>query len=356
MKITDLFSAKSIAAQYAEVASNSIPYLGTAFFPAKKKLGLDLKWIKGNKGLPVSLAPSNFDAKSTLRGRVGIETESTQMAFFRESMQITEEDEQEIMRVQEANDPYAQQVIEHIYDDANTLLAGADVVPERMRMQLLAPTVDGSPRITISSNGVQYSYNYDPDASYKTNNYLAIATTTKKWDDHANSDPMSDVSAACDAVEAQTGVRPSIMLVSKATMNHLRQNANIRSAILAQNATANIFMTDALVSTLFNTLLGVNIIVYAKKYKDEAGNEASFYPDGYATLLPEGPLGSTWYGTTPEERTLMGTSTANVSVVNTGVAVAVSVTEDPVNTKTTVSEICLPSYERMNETYVIKAY
>ena len=250
MKITDLFSAKSIAAQYTEVASNSIPYLGTAFFPAKKKLGLDLKWIKGNKGLPVSLAPSNFDAKSTLRGRVGIETESTQMAFFRESMLVKEEDEQEIMRVQEANDPYAQQVIEHIYDDANTLLAGADVVPERMRMQLLAPTVDGSPRITISSNGVQYSYNYDPDASYKTNNYLAIATATKKWDDHANSDPMSDVSAACDAVEAQTGVRPSIMLVSKATMNHLRQNANIRSAILAQNATANIFMTDALVSTL----------------------------------------------------------------------------------------------------------
>ena len=356
MKITDLFSAKSIAAQYTEVASNSIPYLGAAFFPAKKKLGLDLKWIKGNKGLPVSLAPSNFDAKSTLRGRVGIETESTQMAFFRESMLVKEEDEQEIMRVQEANDPYAQQVIEHIYDDANTLLAGADVVPERMRMQLLAPTVDGSPRITISSNGVQYSYNYDPDASYKTNNYLAIATATKKWDDHANSDPMSDVSAACDAVEANTGVRPSIMLVSKATMNHLRQNANIRSAILAQNATANIFMTDALVSTLFNTLLGVNIIVYAKNYKDKAGNEASFYPDGYATLLPEGPLGSTWYGTTPEERTLMGTSTANVSVVNTGVAVAVSVTEDPVNTKTTVSEICLPSYERMNETYVIKAY
>ena len=356
MKITELFSAKSIAAQYNEVASNSIPYLGTAFFPAKKKLGLDLKWIKGNKGLPVSLAPSNFDAKSTLRGRVGIETESTQMAFFRESMLVKEEDEQEIMRVQEANDPYAQQVIEHIYDDANTLLAGADVVPERMRMQLLAPTVDGSPRITISSRGVQYTYNYDPDGSYKANNYLAISSTTAKWNDIANSDPMNDVSTACDAIEAKTGVRPSIMLVSKQTMNYLKQNAKIKSAILAQNVSANLFMTDARVNEIFNNELGINIVVYTKKYKDESGQEAAFYPDGYATLLPEGPLGSTWYGTTPEERTLMGTSTANVSVVNTGVAVAVSVTEDPVNTKTTVSEIVLPSYERMNETYVIKAY
>ena len=356
MKLSDLFSAKSIAAQYTEVASNKIPYLGTAFFPAKKKLGLDLKWIKGNKGLPVSLAPSNFDAKSTLRGRVGIETESTQMAFFRESMLVKEEDEQEIMRVQEANDPYAQQVIEHIYNDANTLLEGADVVPERMRMQLLAPTADGSPRIVISSKGVQYSYNYDPDGSYQTNNYMAISSETAVWSAIATADPMNDVATACDSVESRTGTRPSIMIVSRATMNYLKQNAKIKSAILAQNATANIFMTDARVKEIFENELGVQIIVYTKKYKNEAGTEAAFYPDGYATLLPEGALGSTWYGTTPEERTLMGKPIANVSVVNTGVAIAVSVTEDPVNTKTTVSEIVLPSYERMNETYVIKAY
>ena len=356
MKMSDLFSAKSIAAQFTEVASNGVPYLGTAFFPAKKKLGLDLKWIKGNKGLPVSLAPSNFDAKSTLRGRVGIETENTQMAFFRESMLVKEEDEQEIMRVQEAGDPYAQQVVEHIYDDANTLIAGADVVAERMRMQLLAPTVDGSPRIVISANGVQYSYNYDPDGSYQTNNYLAISSATAKWNDTTNSDPLSNVRTACDAVENKTGVRPRYMIVNSETMGYLRANAKIRSAVLAQNVSANVFMTDTRVSEVFENLLGIQIIVYSKKFKTEAGVETSFYPAGYATLLPEGALGSTWYGTTPEERTLMGKPTANVSVVNTGVAVAVSVTEDTVNTKTTVSEIVLPSYERMNETYVIKAY
>lgn len=50
----------------------------------------------------------------------------------------------------------------------------------------------------------------------------------------------------------------------------------------------------------------------------------------------------------------MGSNTADVSIVDTGIAVAVVVTEDPVNTKTTVSEIVLPSYERMDETYVIK--
>lgn len=356
MNITELFSARSIASQYDEVASNRIAYLGAGLFPRKKKLGLDLKWIKGNKGLPVSLAPSNFDAKSVLRGRVGIETNSTEMAFFRESMLVKEQDEQEIMRVQESSDPYAQEALSHIYDDVNTLLDAADVVPERMIMQLLAPTVDGSPRITIAHDGVQYSYNYDPDASYKTNNYTALSSPTDKWTDHTNSDPMSDVSTACDAVEAATGSRPSIMIVSKATMGHLKANANIRSAVLAQNVTANLFMTDARVNEIFQNELGVSIVVYTKLFKAEDGTVTKFYPDGYATLIPAGALGSTWMGTTPEERTLMGNAEANVSVVNTGVAVAVTVTSDPVNTKTTVSEIVLPSYERMNETYVIKAY
>ena len=62
MDLTKLFTARAIAAYYNEVASTAIPYLGAALFPAKKKAGLDLSWIKGSRGLPISLMPSNFDA------------------------------------------------------------------------------------------------------------------------------------------------------------------------------------------------------------------------------------------------------------------------------------------------------
>ena len=88
----------------------------------------------------------------------------------------------------------------------------------------------------------------------------------------------------------------------------------------------------------------------------EEGVAHKFYLDGFCTLLPEGALGNTWRGVTPEERTLLGNDKADVSVVSNGVAITVTVTTDPVNTKTTVSEIVLPSFERMAETYVIKAY
>lgn len=355
MNIRDAYNSKAIALVNTEVASNKIAYLGAGLFPSKKKMGLDLKWIKTTKGLPVSLAPSNFDAKSTIRSREGFKMTETEMAFFRESMLIKESDEQEIMRAKDSADPYAAEVLNRIFDDANTLVDGADVVPERMRMQLLAPT-DGSPKISIQADGVTYAYNYDPNGTYKANNFAEITTATDKWSDIDNSDPMNDVSVAIDAVEETTGERPSIMIVSKKTMNYLKQNKKIKSAVLAQNVTANVFMTDARVKELFSTELGISVIVYTKQYKDEDGTAHKFYPDGFATLIPKGALGNTWYGTTPEERTLMGKPTADVSLVNTGVAVSVTVSEDPVQTKTTVAEIVLPSYERMDSTYVIKCY
>lgn len=355
MNIRDVYNAKAIALVQTEVASNRIPYLGEGLFPAKKKMGLDLKWIKTSKGLPVSLSPSNFDANSTIRSREGFIVKETEMPFFRESMLIKESDEQEIMRVQDSSDPYAADVLSKIFDDANTLIEGANVVPERMIMQLLSPA-NGSPKIFIEANGVTYGFNYDQDGEYKKTNFAELTETTDKWSDTENSDPLDDVSVGMDSVEAKTGERPSILIVSRKTMDYLKQNKKIKSAILSQNATANIFMNDNRVKEIFSTELGVNIIVYSKQYKNEEGTVAKFYPDGFATLIPNGPLGNTWRGTTPEERTLMVSKDADVSIVNTGVAVAVTVSNDPVQTKTTVSEIVLPSYERMDSTYVIKCY
>jgi hypothetical protein len=192
-----------------------------------------------------------------------------------------------------------------------------------------------------------------PDGSYEANNFTELQGTSM-WSDTANSDPITDVMNAQDAVEAETGTRPSILLVSKKTMNWLKQNVKVREYTLAQNVTANIIMTDNRVRETFSTELGVTIIVYSKQYKDETGTVKKFYPDGMATLIPDKALGNTWYGMTPEERTLVGRPDSDVAIVDGGVAVSVTLTEDPVWTKTTVSEIVLPSFEAMSETYTLK--
>lgn len=353
MKLSDIFTAEAIALNYTNAASNAIPYLGTGFFPAQKKAGLDLKWIKGHNGLAVSLMPSNFDAKSTFRDRVGISTNETQMPFFRESMLVKEADEQEIMRVQSASDPYAVQILDNIFDDTKTLVDGADVVPERMRMQLLAP-LNGKVGIEINANGVNYTYDYDHDGSWKAEHYCKIEAEADKWNAPETCDPLKNIEDALDAQEEATGVRPEILLMSKGTFNYIKNSAKVRSGILAQNATANVNYTSAKVKAFAEEELSVQIIIYNKMFKDETGMAKKFYPDDIVMMLPNGSLGKTWYGTTPEERTLAGSGEANVSIVNTGVAVAVTTTSDPVNTKTTVSEIVLPSFERMNECYALE--
>lgn len=352
MKLTDVFNAEAIALNWTEVASNSIAYLGAGFFPAKKKAGLDLKWIKGHKGLPVSLAPSAFDAKSKFRDRIGIQISETQMAFFRESMLVKEADEQEIMRVEDSNDPYAQQVLENIFDDTRTLVDGANVVPERMIMQLLAPK-GGNMGINISANGTNYTYNYDTDGSWKSEHYLKIESASDKWSAADTCDPLKDLEDAIDAQEAVSGNRPEIALMSKKTFGYIKNSKKVQSGILAQNPTANVNYTSKKVKAFVEEELDITIVVYSKKFKKEDGTESTFYPDDIVMLLPNGAVGSTYYGTTPEEA--RGSSSgADVSVVNTGVAVTVTTTTDPVNTKTTVSEIILPSFERMNDCYSVE--
>lgn len=81
MNLTELFTPEIIAANYTEAASNAIPYLGSGLFPSVKRAGLDLAWIKGHKGLPVSLKPSAFDAKATFRDRIGVSKLETEMPF-----------------------------------------------------------------------------------------------------------------------------------------------------------------------------------------------------------------------------------------------------------------------------------
>ena len=71
-------------------------------------------------------------------------------------------------------------------------------------------------------------------------------------------------------------------------------------------------------------------------------------------LIPAGNLGNTWYGTTPEEADRQGASSAEVSIVNTGVAITREIQNQPVNINTFAAEIVLTSYERMDSVGVLK--
>lgn len=353
MNFIDYFTPSAITA-FLETAdaSNKIAYLGSGFFPAKKKAGLDLAFFRGHRGVPISLMPSAFDAKATFRDRIGFSKLETEMPFFREGFKIKERDRQDLLRAQDSNDPYAQQAISFVYDDAAELRAAANVVPERMIMQLLFP-VGGDMGINIQANGVAYVYNYDPNGDWKATNYKAL-TGAKKWDAPDTADPFQSILEAQNAVRNKTGSTPTVAIMNRTTFNLLTKMAAINERYLTTNGKSLSYLSEAEIKAVISGMTGVKIAIYDKTFRDESKNVQKFVPDGYVSLVPSGSLGNTWYGTTPEEADLMGHPGAEVSIIDTGVAITRVLEEHPVNMNIYASEIVLPSFERMDEVAVLK--
>lgn len=344
--LKDLVKATEIATYIQNVPSNSIMPLGAALFPAKKKLGLDLKWIKGANQLPVALKPAAFDAKAPVRDRQGFSEVQHDMPFFRESMMVDETLRQQLAPLLAAGNEAYKVLIERIFDDAKTLVDGADVQPERMRFQLLT-----TGKIGIQVDGkepIDYDYGHDT-------NLKEVLAGTAKWDAPATSNPVLDFVRWKKAVAAKGGAVTRAIMNSN-TVAQLSASESIRKDMNPLGA-ANIILTDEDVKAYIKRKTGISIAIYDKLFVDEQGTTKQFVPDGVVSLIPDGTLGNTWYGTTPEEldaTALKGI--ADVKVVNTGVAVTTRATVDPVSVQTIVSEIVMPSFERINEIFIATTY
>lgn len=350
MRVNEVINSRSVAIS----AENEVKtdYLGRAFFPEKKKAGLDLKWIVRNGGLPVSLAPSNFDTLPVIRTRGNVDVMKTEMPFFRETSIVTETDANEIDRAVDAGDPFLASALASIYNDTNNLVASANVVAERMRMQLLA-TTNGHPTIGISADGVTYAYDYDPNGTYASSHYVKL-TGQSAWSDTTNSTPITDLNTAKRNLRT-AGRVAKYALMNSNTFAYLLNNTQVKNSIISATGVNITDVDDATAINVIKARTGLQILLYDEQYLDASGTAQYFYPNNKVTLIAEGGLGSTWYGTTPEERTARNNANVDVSIYGTGVAIAVKTDYGPPEIDTiTASEIVLPSYENMNGTYVLE--
>lgn len=341
MSIFDLIKAPELTSYWEERMQDQTPYLGEELFPSDKKLGLDLKWIKGANGLPVVLKPSAFDAGAVPRPRLGFDKLSTQMPFFKESAYVDEEMRQELNMVLETgNQAYIDAVVNRVFDDEMALLNGARARREEMRMMALTTGA-----ISITANGQAYTYDYGMPEDHKVE-------TATSWSDTENSDPIDDMRAWMDKVEGDTGVRPVRGICTRKTWGYLRKNQKIIKSIFVLSNGQVSALSDSRLTQYLSDELGLELIIYGKRYKNDAGTATQFVPDDTVILFPEGDLGKTWFGTTPEESDLMGGKVANVSITDVGVAVTTMEKADPVNVETKVTMICLPSFEAIDSVLI----
>lgn len=353
--IFEIFDAKAIAAYWEDVNINmQDPMIGTTFFPNDKKIGLDLSWIRGKNGLPIVLQPSAFDTKATLRDRVGVTELQTEMPFFREGVRIGEKERQDLMTLLAKGEKFVEPTIRRIYNDVAGLIDGANVQAERMRMSLL---VDGKISVTASKGTgrtAAYDYNYDPDTSWAADHTITLSGTST-WDvaNKATNNPVADLMEAKKVMSQQFGKNMTRALMNSNTLNDMLASEIVQKAMNPVGY-ANMINTDEDVRRYIERKTGLQFIVYDKMFIDEEGKETKFFPDNKVTLLPSYTLGNTWFGTTPEEYDLLsGQSRASVRVVGSGIAVTSIKEEHPVNVFTVVSAIMLPSFERMNDIYVL---
>lgn len=341
--IYDVVKATEIGTYYNEMTKERAPYLGETLFPVNKKLGLDLKWIKGSKGIPVALKSSAFDAKAELRDRIGFADFNTEMPFFKESMLVKESDRQELNKLQDnpKNQPYIDLIAKNIFDDVTTLVEGAEVQFERMRMQLLS---EGKIAIKVKdASGVEKALDYDYN----------LSEDQKPSTDWTNptADILGDITKWMEDAELRTGSMPTRAICTSKTFSYIMKNEAIIKAI--KGIMPEVAITKAKVQRYIQEELQLAIEIYSKKYKSEAGVVTNYFKDDVFTLLPDGNLGNTWMGTTPEESDLMtGATDAEVSIVKQGIAITTTKETDPVNVKTKVSVITLPSFERADEVVI----
>lgn len=312
--------------------------LGEELFPAAQKRGLKLDWIYGAGGLPVVLLPSAYDVVALKRDRIGFSEVSTKMPFFKESMYIDEELRQELNMVLETgNRKYINMVMNNIMKDTTVLLAGAKAQRERMRMMLL--TTGG---ISIAANGQNYDYDYGMKDYQKV-------TVKKSWSDPKAS-ILEDIEEWQGAIEDVTGVKPTRAVVSAKTYNYFRNNEELKYWHFRNTINAPISTQEAL--AVIKKEKDLTIVKYPNKYVDETGAVKQYVPDDTLSMFPAGPLGTSWFGTTPEQSDLMSGSAANVTITDTGVAVTTSKKVDPVNVDTKVSMIFLPSFEQISNVII----
>lgn len=343
--IYDLINPKAIATYWTASGSNKIPYLGALLFPPQKQLGIDLSWFKGSDGLPVELAPAAFDSKATFRDRIGVDKIDTEMPFFKEGFLIKERDRMEINKaINAANADYVMPIIQHIYNDAANLISSAEVTNERMRMQLL-----GSGTIAISANRQNYNYDYKFKTAHKE-----TLLTTAKWSDTVNSDPVADIIRWQRAINDDTGITPTMALCTSKTMDYLLANQKIRLGINTMNANgANVPINKVQLKNYLSIMCdGLQLAEYNKKFLTKAGVPTLFYPDDTFTLFPDGNLGNTYYGTTPEESDKLAGTNATLEIVSTGVAIKTIKKTDPVNVETIASMVALPSFEAIDSVFI----
>lgn len=250
------------------------------FLPYREVGDIRYAYSKGVDALIDEATFRAFDAESPIARRPGAARVTGELLPISRKIPLAEYDALRLRRA--GNDEIANAV----YDDAARLARGVAARLEQARGQLLA-----TGKVTIAENGLVTEYDAGRDVALTP----PALTTTARWSDLDDSDPIANVIAWCDLVESISGIRPNRLVISTTVLAYLQQNEQIRGwniapALAPQRVASNVVI-DA-----FQALAGVTLEVY----QPPAGITRPISANVVVLLADGVPLGFTAHGVTLE--------------------------------------------------------
>lgn len=337
MELKDFINSKQIALYIENLPPQT--NIDQVLFPNDKQYGMEMEMAKGALKRPVAIRMSQFDTAAKVRAlKAQVSVEKKEMPFFKEAIGISEKDRRDLMLAKNANNEnLINFLIKQVYENYAELVEGADVQASRMRAQILQKG-----EVSIITDDGDIVVDYGVPAEHKV-----TVETAKTWD-KPTADIVGDI-LAWQKIFTNAGLeKPTRLLMTEKTFGYILQNAAIQKE-LTNGPYKEVILVEEDFKGYLKKKLGIEVGILNGVYLDEKGTLNNYYEDNIVSLIPQGALGRTIYGTTPEEfDSKFGSGKLDTSVLAKGIAITTMVKEDPVTVDTKISQIVLPSFDKAN--------
>lgn len=309
------------------------PLMGQTLFPEVKKPDFEFEYIKGSGGLPVIAHLHAFDTEAEIGSRDGYEKVNFEAFMIKRKIRV---DERNIIKLRTPrNDAEFKYVRDKLFNDIDNMVNAVRSRIEKCRMDVLAKGV-----LEIRENGVNKDVDYlVPDKN------KPVLTGTDLWSS-PDSDPLKDMLEWKEIVRDATGDVVTRALTSTKILMMLCNHPKIRKAMLGVNS--EIIPTRIQLNAFLAEHELPRIAVNDTKYREETSQPGvyathRYFPENKFVMMPDGLLGETIYGPTPEEGELMSDKSVDIRDVG-NIIVEIYKTKDPVAHWTKAVALSAPSF------------
>jgi hypothetical protein len=326
-RLEEVFNTNELVNYFKE--RKVAPMLGESLFPERKIQDIEFDMILGTGGLPVTAEVHAFDTETQLASREAIEKGVASLALIKRKIKISEK---ELIKI---NNPRTNAeltfALSQLYNDAEKMTDSVKVRVEAMRMELLS-----TGKIAINENKVKVTIDYKVPSSNKK---------SFTWQTPDSDTPLDDLATLADAVETESGSRPTRALTSRKVVKTICNAASVRKAIYGVNSDR--IVTLAALNELLAQLDLPQIVVYEGKYKKEGAKgytTVRYFPENVIAMFGDETLGETIYGLTAEEVKLIGDGKMeSAEILDNKIFVGTYTSTDPVGEFTKAVATALPT-------------